>query len=651
MPVYNAALYLREAIDSMLNQTYRDFELIIINDGSTDASLNIIQSYKDPRIRLLNNERNLGIIATRNKGLQAATGEYIANMDADDISLPGRLEKQVNYLDAHPEITVLASRLVLINGQNQETGIWPEDYHCVSPQDIADTLPIINCVGQPTVMMRAEAIKKIGYNPKFVANEDWGLWLQVLSQGLGIAKLPEILLRYRQHTASETATINRSGVEKKILKFKFNYLRYQQQSDSFGNSDKKVQASFRRELFIFPLRTVFPRLFSFAGRLKKLNRKRFLSQLKNARTILNELKQPVPVLYFFPFFHTGGAERVHASIMEAAGLNNGLVFITSRSVNRAFYDKFSGAAQVIEIDELIQFGMTERWLKRRIGKLCSTGVTKVFGCNSSFFYTLIPTLPAHTEVIDLLHAFVHTYEDGPEKWSLPYVERINQRVVINQKTKNDLAQLYKERNLSAGLLQRITVIPNFTETQMQLPSKDAALLHVAYVGRAGEEKRIELIAQAAHNLQRSHPAIKFHFVGNIEPFVSEHLKPACIFHGEISDDAALQDLYAQFHVVLITSTREGFPVTIMEGMMQGAVPVSTNVGGIAEHVKNGENGFLIDAVSGEGIILEMEKRLAYLHENRKELQRLSEQAHQYALKTFNKDLFFKAYKELLTKKN
>lgn len=647
MPVYNAALYLREAIDSILNQTYPDFELIIINDGSTDNSAQIIQSYNDPRIRLITNERNLGIIATRNKGLQAAKGVYIANMDADDISLPERLEKQVNYLDAHPGIAVLAARLVLVNGQNRETGIWPEDYHVLSQEAIAATLPVINCIGQPTVMMRAEAIKKIGYNPAFIANEDWGLWLQVLSQGLGIAKLPEILLRYRQHTASETATVNRSGVGKKILGFKFNYLRYQWSSRSFKHSDKHVLASFARELILFPLRAVFPQLFRFAGRLKTLNAKRWLNQFKAARKILNNLTQPAPVMYFFPFFHTGGAERIHASIMEAGGNNNSLVFITSRSSNRAFYDKFSKAAQVVEIDELLKLGITERWLKRRIAGCCSSAATKVFGCNSAFFYTLIPALPANTGVIDLLHAFVHAYEEGPEKWSLPVADRIRHRVVINRKTKNDLAQLYREWNVSGELLSRVVIIPNYTEARLQLPAKDPALLHVAYVGRAGEEKRVDLVARVAHSLHQRQPAIKFHFVGDIETFIPAHLRQACIFHGEVRNDAELQSLYALFHVVVIASTREGFPVTLMEGMMQGAVPLSTNVGGIAEHVKEGENGLLISATSGGGVMMEMEERLVYLHTNRKELNRLSQQAHAYALETFSKDRFFKAYGELL----
>ena len=162
MPVYNASLFLREAIESILNQTYKNFEFIIINDGSTDSSLQIIESFKDPRIKLVNNERNLGIIKTRNKGLQLAKGKYIANMDADDISLPTRLEKQFTFLEKNPDVAVIASKLVLINQNNDEIGIWPEDYHISDRNEIRKVLPIINCIGQPTVMIKNSVMQGIG---------------------------------------------------------------------------------------------------------------------------------------------------------------------------------------------------------------------------------------------------------------------------------------------------------------------------------------------------------------------------------------------------------------------------------------------------------------------------------------------------------
>lgn len=110
MPAYNAERYIREAIDSILRQTWSDFELIIIDDGSTDSTAAIIAEYTDNRIRFCPNAQNMGVAATLNRGLELACGAYIARMDADDISLPERFAKQAAYLDAHPDVTVCEQR-------------------------------------------------------------------------------------------------------------------------------------------------------------------------------------------------------------------------------------------------------------------------------------------------------------------------------------------------------------------------------------------------------------------------------------------------------------------------------------------------------------------------------------------------------------
>ena len=114
MPVYNGALYLREAIDSILSQTHTNLELIIINDGSNDNSEEIILSYEDNRIRYIINEKNSGICVTLNKGLDIAKGKYIARMDCDDISCPERLQMQIEYMEQNPSIGVLGSDIIVL---------------------------------------------------------------------------------------------------------------------------------------------------------------------------------------------------------------------------------------------------------------------------------------------------------------------------------------------------------------------------------------------------------------------------------------------------------------------------------------------------------------------------------------------------------
>ncbi len=649
MPVYNASLFLKEAIESILNQNYSNFEFIIINDGSTDNSLDIIKSFNDPRIIIVNNEKNLGIIKTRNIGLKMAKGKYIANMDADDISLPNRLEKQVAYLDSHPDTAIIASRLVLINDLNKEIGVWQEDVRTNTYEDILTTLPVINCVGQPTIMMRADVVKRIGYFEGFMHNEDWGLWLHVLSLGYKIEKLPETLLRYRQHSAGTTITANKLGVEKKIISFKYRYLKHKILSFKFRYTDKKVLSSFIKNIFGFTLKKIFPKIHYYITRLIELKRAKFLQQFFKVKKQLNGIKDQVPVIYFFPSFHTGGADRVHASILEAVNKRNSITFITSRSDNAAFYDKFSRYSNVIEVNEIIKVEKAKQWLVKRINDIVKKNASlKMFGCNSLFFYELIPFLPKNVFCVDLIHAFVHIDEDGPEKWSLSLVDRINKRIVINQKTKNDFIELYRSHQISSSYVSNIEVIQNFVEPKELWNQKNQDIIKVVYVGRGSEEKRVDLIAELASRIRKENKLIEFHFIGNVRSAIPAELQDFCVFHNEINNDIKLQELYDLFHIIIIASTREGFPMVIMEAMMNGVVPVSTNVGGISEHIIDNENGFLINSKERNEIIIEFKQKINYLFEHKDKLEQISKKSHAYALKHFNKDVFFKSYAKLLS---
>ena len=138
MPVYNAEKYLKPALESILNQTYKDFEFLIIDDGSTDKSLEIIKSYNDSRIRLIGHEQNQKLIATLNEGIKLAQGEYIARMDADDISAPERLQKQMEFLEKHPATVVLGCDFQIIDGH---------------PRHIARTINSSPCINKLSVFI------------------------------------------------------------------------------------------------------------------------------------------------------------------------------------------------------------------------------------------------------------------------------------------------------------------------------------------------------------------------------------------------------------------------------------------------------------------------------------------------------------------
>lgn len=199
MPVYNAERYLRTAVDSILGQTFSGFELLIVDDGSDDGSTAIVSSYTDKRIRLIRNECNLGLIATLNKGLQAARGQYVARMDADDISLPTRLERQIAYLERHREVGVVGSHFRQIdeNGRILSTERRERKDFMVSFRMYMEAY---NPFCHPAVMFRTKEIRdQGGYSPAFPSAEDGALWFQLNESGTRFATIPKVFLLYRIH--------------------------------------------------------------------------------------------------------------------------------------------------------------------------------------------------------------------------------------------------------------------------------------------------------------------------------------------------------------------------------------------------------------------------------------------------------------------
>jgi len=204
-PVYNCEKFIGKAIKSVLQQSFSDFELIIINDGSTDKTEFAILAFADPRIIYIKNQINKGLIFSLNRAIELAQGKYIARMDADDICLPERLAKQKNFLDQNENVSVAATTIDFINEQGEKTGVWNLDRKTITAEQIKKQMLYENCIAHPTVMMRAGILKNLKYNEQQKNIEDYDLWLRVLNRGMSIAKIDEPLLLYRTHDESVTS--------------------------------------------------------------------------------------------------------------------------------------------------------------------------------------------------------------------------------------------------------------------------------------------------------------------------------------------------------------------------------------------------------------------------------------------------------------
>lgn len=198
MPIYQGGHFLSKAIDSILNQTYPDFELLFICDDPLDQTLALLNAYAhtDTRVKIHVNEIRLGLVASRNKGCRLAVGEFLNQMDSDDISDLQRFKKQVEFLDSHPEIGAVGTGSVYVD----ESGKVIRKFHTPPlPGVIKWNMFFENILGQSTVLIRKELIQKIRYyNERYSVSEDYDLWIRVFAISK-ISIIPETLLHYRIH--------------------------------------------------------------------------------------------------------------------------------------------------------------------------------------------------------------------------------------------------------------------------------------------------------------------------------------------------------------------------------------------------------------------------------------------------------------------
>ena len=200
IPAYNREKYIAAAIDSILRQSFPHFELLLLDDGSTDESVAIMRTYTDPRVRVVCNETNLGVPKTRNRGLELARGEYIAMLDSDDYAYPERLARQVAFLDRHQDYAVVGSWVSVMKEQRspKKIGILP-----VSADDVRARLLFHCSLSQASIMARTAVLQDYKYREQYVVCEDFDLWMR-LAKTYKLANVPEFLVCRRMHAGRIT---------------------------------------------------------------------------------------------------------------------------------------------------------------------------------------------------------------------------------------------------------------------------------------------------------------------------------------------------------------------------------------------------------------------------------------------------------------
>lgn len=224
MPVYNASQFVSEAIQSALNQTYKDLELIIINDGSSDNSKSIIKSFTDSRIKYFENKKNSGIVFSRNRGLKLANGEYIGMLDADDIAFPEKFEEQIAFLQKNTSFGMVGSWARFIDKEGKPiSGSWKLT---ASPERIPSIMFFKNYFLQSAVLYRSSCIRNYTFKRGFDILEDYLIWLEIIKD-YKCWNLQKYLVSYRIHGGGVTKKHSGEKLEKekKVFRILFQELK------------------------------------------------------------------------------------------------------------------------------------------------------------------------------------------------------------------------------------------------------------------------------------------------------------------------------------------------------------------------------------------------------------------------------------------
>jgi len=366
--------------------------------------------------------------------------------------------------------------------------------------------------------------------------------------------------------------------------------------------------------------------------------------------LLRPLKKQYRIFFFFPFYHTGGAEKVHAQIASATGGNDCIIFFTKRSVDVRFLDEFRRSC--CDIKDVSKF-TDNKWLyflnlfyRGMITGYINSQTTKpiVFNGQCNFGYKISPWIKKNIPQIELIHS-LNTFS----YIRIPFLPFITKTVMISQKRVEDHKKQYTRYKIPSPLLNKIVHIPNAIKLPGKTSVKDTSTFNVLYVGRGTGEKRVKLFAEAAKQLYEKKENVAFEIMGDVSGSINRSTYPFMKFYENISDEKRIHDIYSKAHVLMLTSATEGFPMVIMEAMAYGCVILSTAVGDIPYHVKNNENGFLFsDTENGSAIINEATEKIVWLKNNPSESNKMAENNISYANHNFGIERFNKNYQDLFS---
>lgn len=357
------------------------------------------------------------------------------------------------------------------------------------------------------------------------------------------------------------------------------------------------------------------------------------------------------IYFFFPFYHAGGAERVHLQIVKATGTKNSVIFFTKKSDTKSFLEEFAKTPCVIK--DISRY-TDNKWLyflniifRGIISGYINSQSNKplVFNGQSNFGYKISPWIKKGIPQIELIHA-LNTFS----LIRIPFIEFYTKSVTVSQEIIDKHKPIYKKYNIPERLFDKFTYIAlriklPLARLQEKDVSQDEKIL--LYVGRSSYEKRPHIVSTIARKLNLSGVLVRAVFAGDVESKIPTEDKPFCNFLGEISDEQTLRNVYLNSHLLLISSSTESGPLVFMEGMANGLAIISTPVGYIPLHIKNGVSGFVTRNLEDDGkVVDEMADYITQLINNPALLKKIADHNIEYAYAHFDQKKFDEEYRQL-----
>lgn len=356
------------------------------------------------------------------------------------------------------------------------------------------------------------------------------------------------------------------------------------------------------------------------------------------------------LFFFFDRYALGGAQRVYLDILESVEDIQKRIFFTRKSPNTALKKDFYSFPNTDCSD--IHFWCDNLFFRLFAVHYYAMYLNKhknaiMLGSNSTFFYDMLPFIKKNNYKIELLHNFSYG-KKGMEFFGLANYKYLDKRLVIDKYTLENIIAQYKEFRVPSSYIDRVDLIEFGVLTPDNL-SKDFGLpLRILYAGRGTAQKRIWLLNQIVEYFLAHESPVKFTFAGSMANELSALVKEHCIIYDEIGDKETLNKLYQQSHAIILTSSFEGFPMVIKEGMSFGCIPIVTALPGNKTHLKHLYNALLIENPEDEQKVVQNAiNNMQLLIDNHALIASLSTQAYEYARTHFRKDSFLNRYRELL----